>query len=106
VSLASDISITIRGSVDFGDFAIVFEGAPVSFMFRHLVHEGAMKAARWILDEWNDLICSCTDKLVLTGHSFGGSVAMIAVIILRCERGHKQVITICFGTFPTMSKEL
>jgi hypothetical protein len=106
VSLASDIYITIRGSVDFGDFTTVFEGAPISFMSRHLVHEGTMKAARWILDECNDLIYSCTGKIVFTGHSLGGSVASIAATILRCERGHKNVIAICFGTFPTMSKEL
>jgi hypothetical protein len=106
VSLASDIYITIRGSVDFGDFATVFDGVPVPFMSRHLVHEGAMKAARWILDECNDLICSCTGKIVFTGHSLGGSVASIAATILRCERGYKQVIAICFGTFPTMSNEL
>lgn len=106
VSLASDVYIAIRGSVDFGDFTTVFNGLPVPFMSRHLVHEGAMRAARWILDECNDLICSCTGKIVFTGHSLGGSVASIAATILRYERGYKHVIAICFGTFPTMSKEL
>jgi hypothetical protein len=103
---SSDIYITIRGSADFGDLATVFDGMPVPFMSRHLVHEGAMKAARWILDECKDLICSYTGKIVFTGHSLGGAVASIAATILRYERGYKQVMAICFGTFPTMSKEL
>jgi hypothetical protein len=102
VSLASEIYITNCGSVDFGDFATVFGGVPVPFMPRHLVHEAAMKAARWILDECKDLIFSCTGKIVFTGHSDGGSVATI----LRCERGHEYVTAVCFGTFPTISKRL
>jgi hypothetical protein len=101
-----DLSISVRGLMEPSDVATGLDISLVPIFGDRLIHEGSLAAARWMIDLCRDLISHCTGRVVLCGHSLGGSIPCAAATVLQLEEHNPNAFAVCFGTFPTVCKRL
>lgn len=97
--------IVIRGSTEISDFETILDFNAVEYRGGKL-HAGCLRAARWILQECQDLLSEWKGKIIFTGHSMGGSIAGIAATLMRLDDGNERVSAIAFASFPCMSVDI
>lgn len=102
----SILFIAVRGSVEVPDFNAVLDFNASPFLGGHFVHSGALRSAQWLLGQLDPLISAWRGRIILTGHSLGGTTAAVAAMLLRFDRSNTNVSAICFATFPAISQSL
>jgi hypothetical protein len=97
--------IVVRGSTEPADFALNLQGAFTPFL-TGCAHDGVLRASRWIIEQSRQFIDSATGRVIVTGHSLGGSCAAVIATILALEEKKPNVIAIAAAPFPVLSPDL
>ena len=124
-----DIFIVIRGESSFVDIETMIDFMPVninlsSTILKNLkqqnsdifVTSSVFKSAQNIIQKVQQDISNCKGKIIFTGHSYGGSVAAMAAMLIRLNGTnrnstnekiktdyHLRTFAITFGAYPCIS---
>lgn len=125
-----DLFVVIRGESSFTDIESMMDFMPIVYNSKSqvlnnlnqqnsdlFVTSGVFKSAQNIIQKIQHDISSCTGKIYFTGHSYGGSVAAMAAMLIRlnytAENGinsqnmksnyNLRTFAITFGSYPCVS---
>ena len=105
----SNLFIAIRGEASFSDFETLLDFEMTDFLGGY-VNMGVLKSARYVLEQAEPYMKKYDGKIYFTGHSYGGSVAAMASLIVRLEKTQetysKRANAITFGSYPFLTKDL
>lgn len=124
-----DYSIVIRGENSFEDIETLIDYMPVNISSEFMPHKQAseflnylasssiLKAATYVVNQVQDIICNAAGKIYFTGHSYGASVAAIAATLVRLNhsaclinntenRYYLRTYSVSFGSYPCLSPAL
>jgi hypothetical protein len=105
-SFNSDLFIAIRSPVSVPDFLTFLDFPPSPFLKHSIAHTGALKSAKIVINQSSKLLENFHGRVHFTGHCLGGSIAIIAVTILRVEHKFSKLSVVTFGSFPSISADL
>jgi len=77
--------IAVRGTSGAQDAEITMNAEPTAFMSLGLAHRGYLDAARHIYEDIKPIISTSKLPIILTGHSMGGSVALLISLMLTAD---------------------
>jgi hypothetical protein len=97
--------ILLRGSMTCHDIARSIQYGRSPLLFGEC-HQGALIAARYIVERCHPFIDGVTGPIVVTGHSLGGCYGMVVATILRLEENRPNVTAIFTGAMPALSANL
>lgn len=128
-----DLFVVIRGESSFTDIEVMMDFMPIVYNSKSqilnnlnqqnsdlFVTSGVFKSAQNIIQKIQNDISNCTGKIFFTGHSYGGSVAAMAAMLIRLNftaenlkddinpqnmksNSNLRTFAITFGSYPCVS---
>ncbi|CAL5995499.1 Lipase_class 3 family protein [Hexamita inflata] len=101
------VTVSIRGTITFGDLLTDNDGFPVEQEYKQLrvfIHRGFLKMGEKVIQHLKSKNLIENNEIIFTGHSMGGSIATICSYLMARE--NKFCRSYSFSPVPALSENL